>query len=184
MATVVWIRSTRQYPHDHSEADQIPVVTDGITDAAITTAKLADAAVTTAKIADAAVTPAKASPELRTGMYFGDDTEVSVTGTTETEVKALYFVQGGPLGTIASIEVYATLKSSVDTATATLKIYVDDETTARLSLSTTSTTYGLVSGSMDVSDLAAGLHTLHIKLVSDTAGETAYNQMIEFYARQ
>jgi len=183
MAAIVYVRSARPAPHNHSEADQIPVVTDGIEDGAITTAKLADTAVTTAKIADGAVTPAKASAELKSKMYMGDETEVSVTGTTETELKQFLFVQDGPMGTINSFYVQATLKSSSSTATASLKIYIDDETTPRLTLSTTSTDYALQTGYFDVSDLTSGIHTIHIKLASDTATETAYNYLLEFYAR-
>jgi len=181
---IVYIRSARPAPHNHSEPDQIPVVTAGIADAAITTVKIADGAVATAKIADAAVTPAKASAELKTGMYIGDETEVSVTGTTETEVKQFSFIQGGPLGIVASFYVEATMKSSATTATATMKIYVDGEATARLTLSTTNTDYTRVSGNFSISDLPAGVHVIHVKLVSSTTTDTAYNQMIEFYARQ
>ncbi len=66
-------------------------------------------------------------------------------------------------------------------ATGTLKAYVDEEGTARITMNTTSNTYEMVEGNADISDLANGKHAVTIKMYTDDAGETVYNDLIEVF---
>jgi len=109
-----------------------------------------------------------------------DDTQKSVVGTTETEVKYFRFSK---TGSIRRDKLIVIASLWVSGGTGSLKIYIDDESSPRLTLQTTSTTETIVSGEIDISDLANGIHTIHIKLVNNTAGQTTYNELIEVYAK-
>ena len=110
-----------------------------------------------------------------------DDTRKSVTGTTEAEVKNFRFSIHSAREKWSVMIVFATLW--VTGGTGTLRVYVDAETTPRLSLSTTSTSETLVWGQMSIGDLADGVHTARIRLVNSTAGQTTYTELLEVYAK-
>ena len=112
-------------------------------------------------------------------LYTADETEVYVTGTTETEVKHHKIVQSSTYGyNVLKINVIAELK--VSGGTGTLNVYVDG--TKVISLSTTSTTYTLVQGSWTVSGWTDNtIHDVSIRLVNNTAGQNTYNRLYECY---
>jgi len=107
-----------------------------------------------------------------------DDTQKSVSGTTETEIKYFRFIKDD-FTRFTRLIVRATLW--VSGGTGYLKLYIDDETSPRLTLSTTSTSETTVHGSADISDLSTGVHTVHIKLVNSESYDT-YNKLIEVLA--
>jgi len=109
-----------------------------------------------------------------------DDTRCSVTGTTESEVKYMRFSQ-------PSLNAYNIMRVNVSLwvtgGTGSLKVYLDAETTPRLTLSTTSTSEVYLSGEFNIGDLTAGIHTLRVKIVNNTSGQTTYTELLEVYAR-
>lgn len=108
-----------------------------------------------------------------------DDTRVSA-GTSETEVKNFRFAYGDP---VAFETVYVRVSLWVDTSGATgyAKVYLDSESSARLTLSTTSTSEALVSGSFSVSGLAAGIHTMRLKIYASSGN--VYSELWEVWAQ-
>lgn len=143
--------------------------------------EVADGAITTAKLADNAVTTAKAIAALRRNVFVGDETEVSVTGTTETEVKTFNIICKSSILEWLGLHVQAEMKTNNALYTATMRIYVDSEVSARITLNSTGTDYGLESGKADISDLATGRHIVRVKMVSSDAAGTAYNDLIEIF---
>jgi hypothetical protein len=106
-----------------------------------------------------------------------DDTRLSVNGTTETEIKNFRFAKTS-YTPYSNFHIIASIW--VSGGTGYIKIYVDNETTARLTLSSTSTSETLVEGDFSIGDLANGIHTIHIKLVNSGAYYT-YNELIEVW---
>jgi hypothetical protein len=187
MMAVIYIRSARPAPHNHSEPDQIPVVTAGISTGAVTTERLADLAVSTTKIADGAVSLAKAHDALKTSLYVGDETEVSVTGITYVDIKSFQFSKDSPGAnglSLVTLIPRAELRADTSGVTATIGFFVDSEATPRLELTANTSGYTVVSTGFTVSDLAVGTHNLNIKLKASTTGVVVYNKMLEVYGRQ
>lgn len=188
--------------HGHSAAGDGGALGSGVVD----TTQLADEAVNDAKVAaDAAITQSKVSLAItdsevasgagiskdklaalaRTGMYHGDEVEVQVTGTTEEQVKDLAIIID-PTNALElkTLKIVARLMSSDGVAQTSLAIYHDGGGVADLTLTSTSATYEEKSGTIDVSAWGTGRHTIEIKLVSDTAGQTAFNELFEIYGVQ
>jgi len=179
------IRSSRPSAHDHSESDQIPIVTVGISSGAVTESRLADAAVSTPKMVDGAVTLAKTTTPLRVGMYIGDETETVKTGNaTESQIKDFAFYRDIDAALrISRFRVVSRLRSTVSGRTGTMTIYHDLGGTPDLTLYTYSTAYEVKTGTIDVSGLTVGRHTIEVK-VTPSSGYGIYNEMIEFYGVQ
>ncbi|MCC6056172.1 MAG: hypothetical protein LM583_05800 [Desulfurococcaceae archaeon] len=150
------------------------------------TEQLKDGAVTTSKIADGAVTPAKLSGAVRSVFILGDDTEVTETSTTYVEKKRFNFYKDTGIDTLnwIGIELVAELKSSASTYTAYVALFVDNETSPRIELFTNSTSYSVLRGTADISDLATGLHTFSIRCKVSASGGTAYQRHVEIQARR
>lgn len=146
---------------------------------AVTSAKIADGAVGTTEIADGAISPAKVYDTIKSSLLVGDDTEVSVTGTSPSEEKNLRFVKSANL---PSQKLYfsAEIKSNTSTYMATLTAFMDVEATARYTFTSTATTYELKESTViDISDLSNGVHTLKIKLNSANVSGIASNALFE-----
>jgi hypothetical protein len=107
-----------------------------------------------------------------------DDTQKSVSGTTETEVKFTRFANTVIKWT--QMMIVATLW--VSGGTGYLKIYIDSETSPRLQFSTTATSETRFDGNFSIGDLPAGIHTVHVKLIN-TGSYYTYNQLFEVYVR-
>ena len=109
-----------------------------------------------------------------------DATEVSVTGTTATERKNISYVKNtsGFSGNI--ITVVAEMRNSNSGSTAHLRVRKDGGGSDALDLTTTSTTYNIQTGTIDISGDSAGRHTLEIYLDSGV-GHTAFNRELEIY---
>jgi len=152
--------------------------------AAIAQGKL-DLAITDTEVAVGAdISKDKLAALARAGMYHGDEVEVSVVGTTEEQVKDLAIIID-PTNALdlKTLRVIARLKST-NASTASLKIYHDGGGTPDLTLTSISATYEEKAGTIDVSGWGTGRHTVEIKLVDDTAAETAYNELLEIYGVQ
>jgi hypothetical protein len=150
------------------------------------TEQLKDGAVTASKIADGAVTPEKVSDVLRSTFILGDDTEVTETSTTYVEKKVFNFYVDRAVDTLnwKTIELIAELKSSATIYTVYVALFIDDEATPRIELFTNSTTYSVLRGTADISDLTTGLHKFSIRCKVSTAGGTAYQRHLEIQARR
>jgi hypothetical protein len=147
--------------------------------------QLMDNAVTTSKIADGAVTTAKVAASLRSVFVLGDDTEVTETSTTYVEKKKFNFYKDTTVDTLnwTDIELIAELKSSATGVTAYVALFVDAETSPRIELNTTSTTYVVLRGTASIADLATGLHTFSIRCKVTGAG-TAYQRHVEVQCKR
>lgn len=153
--------------------------------AAIAQSKLTLAITDSEVDAAAAISKSKLEEQARVGMYHGDEVEVSVTGMTEAQVKDLAIILD-PTNALdlQTLRIVARMRTSLSTAQASLAIYHDGGGVADLTLNSTSETYEELSGTIDVSGWGAGRHTVEIKLVSDNAAETAYNELLEIYGVQ
>jgi len=113
-----------------------------------------------------------------------DGTEVTVTGTTATEKKNISFVKdsNGFSGNI--ITIVAEIKTDNAGTTASLRVRNDSGGTDRLILTTTSVTFEIKTGIIDIGNgglnLTAGRHTLEFFL-DDGAGDTMTNRELEVY---
>lgn len=106
-----------------------------------------------------------------------DDTQLSVSGTTETEIKNFRFGKTAysPYG---RFHVIASLW--VSGGTGYLRVFVDSEATPRLTLSTNSTSETLLEGDFSITDLANGIHTVRVKLYNSGAYNT-YSELLEVW---
>ena len=109
-----------------------------------------------------------------------DGTEVSVTGTTPTEKKNLSFIKNtnGLKGN--SLTIVAEIKTNDNGTTAHLRVRIDGSGSDSLDLTTTSTSYEIKSGTIDISGLSAGRHTLEFYL-DDGSGDTVSLRELEVY---
>lgn len=152
-----------------------------LADNAVTTNKLADDAVSTVKIQNDAVNTTKVSADLGIQHFLGYETDLSVTGTTETSVGEFNFTKSGTTTeNWLSFGYAASLKSSNVSNTATINFYID--TVLIATDGTTSTTYFFSEDdSIDISSLTTGVHKVEVKLVNDTVGETATINKLDVY---
>lgn len=104
-----------------------------------------------------------------------DDTQVSATGTAETEVKTFRFAKTDKYMNISKIYVVASLWTSSG-GYVRLRVYIDG--TNYLELGTSSTTEDVKYGSIDISSLSNGMHEVSIRLLNDSSSATSYNQYL------
>lgn len=161
---------------------QVP--TTKIEDGAVIEGKLADLAVATAKIKANAVTLAKADNDVKSTTFIGDESEVNVTGVTETDLKEFKFTRLSGIIEPTLMRIMCTLKNS-DAGSGnpayngTLKLYVDDEVSPRATLTSNATAYELKTSEFDISDLSQSQHTVTIKMYSDDAAGIVYNDYLD-----
>jgi hypothetical protein len=147
--------------------------------------QIIDGSIITSKIADGAVTPSKVSDSLKSQFVLGDDTEVYDTTTNYIEKKVFNFYKDTSIDTLnwKEIEFIAELKTSTAGTTAYVSLFVDNETTPRIELSTTSTTYTILRGTCSISDLTTGLHTFSIRIKISGSG-TVYQRHVEILVKR
>jgi len=108
-----------------------------------------------------------------------NEAESYVTGTTESTLtnadKSLDFVKDYKTCNLVKLRVLGQIK--VTGGTGTISFYIDGETSPRLTWTTTSTSYEIVNGVIEIRDLGEGLHTLYVKAKNSTT-ETTY---LRFY---
>lgn len=164
-----------------------------VEDDSVTEAKLANAAVTASKLAAGAVDltssvvtgslPAsKSDKELTVNPLLGDETEVSVTGTTEVEKKFANFIKSqANIKNLGKMVIAVEMKTSDALNTASLLVYLDAEGTPRLTLTSVSTAYEVKIGEANLADLANGVHKVSLRLKSDNAVKTASLRLTELH---
>jgi len=149
-----------------------------------------DNAITTSKIADGSITLSKVSGSLRAGFLIGDDTLMYSYSTTGEEIKRFSFLKsqtieaGGRGKNWKKIYWRAELRTE-DTSgmtTATIYILINNEMTPRsgASASTNSSTFYIVDGVIDISDLSVGKHDIHIYIKTSNGTYKVEQQTIEF----
>ncbi len=99
-----------------------------------------------------------------------DATEESVTGVTATQVKDMSFIIGVINYVQLSIEIE--LKTDNATSPAHCRVRHDGLVSDDLDLTTSSTSFVILSGTIDTSAFGAGRHTVEFYL-DDGSGETA-----------
>lgn len=99
-----------------------------------------------------------------------DATEESVTGTTVTQVKDMSFIKG--VINYASLTIEIELKTDNVATLAHCRVRHDGLGTDDLDLSTSSTSFVILSGIIDTSAFSAGRHTVEFYL-DDGVGDTA-----------
>jgi len=99
-----------------------------------------------------------------------DATEESVLGTTPTQVKDMSFI----IGVINYVQLSIEIELKTDNAAnpAHCRVRHDGLGTDDLDLTTSSTSYVILSGTVDTSAFGAGRHTVEFYL-DDGSGETA-----------
>jgi hypothetical protein len=113
-----------------------------------------------------------------------DDTTVTNTGTTETVKKTLRFIVDDTYQHVQTIRVFATLYASAsDTATMRVRFDATGEGgSPQLSLTSTQTSEtaaSCVTGTIDASGLAAGIHTLSMYLDGNDSGCVSTNKIFQ-----
>ncbi|HLE33395.1 MAG TPA: hypothetical protein VJB38_12390 [Bacteroidota bacterium] len=160
-----------------------------IKEQAIITSKIADNAVIgSSKIAASSITAGQLSDGVKIVRLSASSIEDTVIGTAEGVLKSMEFGIRADVALPDKIKFVIEVKSSATTETATYLIYFDEETTARASVTSTSTTYEVLTISTDVGTgpqaLATGKHCLFIKGKSSATAGIAYNKLCEIWQVQ
>jgi len=112
--------------------------------------------------------------------YAGDETEVTTTSTSYTLKKQFTAIFDDTYGIKPTyVNVIAMLKNSDGNQTSLNVTLLG--CASNLNWNTTSTTYTLIKGSIDVSACGNGNYTTNIYLKTNSSTGTAYNNVIEFY---
>lgn len=106
-----------------------------------------------------------------------DDTDVSMIGTNEVELKNFRFVKSSNINVAKMIFNFSMW---VTGGTGTLRIYIDDEASPRCSVSTTSTSEVFFYREIYVSDIQAGVHVVRLKAISSGNYEV-HQKLLEAY---
>jgi len=109
-----------------------------------------------------------------------DSTVVSVTGVTATQVKDISFIKDvtGYSGNL--ITIVAEIKTTNSGTAAHLRVRLDLSGSDSLDLTTTSTSFVVVTGKFSIRTEAAGRHTLEF-FMDDGSGDTIQNRELEIY---
>jgi len=112
-----------------------------------------------------------------------DSTEVTVVGTTPTEVKTFDFILDPATVEGFLLDIHARIKTSNGGTTGNCRIRLDDDAVgppAELILTTTNTSFEIKSGILDISGEAVGRHTINVYM-DDGSGDTITNDMLEVW---
>ncbi|MBO3801758.1 MAG: hypothetical protein JTT12_05520 [Candidatus Brockarchaeota archaeon] len=112
-------------------------------------------------------------------LYAGDETEKSVYGTTETEIKTLRIINAPGYGFNNIKNLYFVGEAYVTGGTGNLKVSIDGASSVSV-WSISSTSYSLYTGSVSVNWSSSAVHTVSIRLVNSGSYYT-YNRTIEIY---
>jgi len=118
---------------------------------------------------------------LTTAPIVADDTEVTHIGVTPTEKKNFAYFKDSSGVKGNQLTIVAEIKTSNAGTTAHLRVRTDGGGGDDLDLTTTSTAYVVVSGTIDISAKADGRRTVEIFL-NDGSGDTISQRLIEVYA--
>ena len=107
--------------------------------------------------------------------YDADGTEVTVTGTTPTQVKDTAYIKNSAGIKGNQITIVAEIKTSNAGTTAHFRVRTDGSGSDALDLTTTSTSYEIKTGTIDITGKADGRRTVEI-FMDDGAGDTVTNR--------
>lgn len=142
--------------------------------------KLGAAAVALDNLQDNAVALAKADKYLRLSKYISDESPVQVEGIAEDVVKEFSFTKVAGKFNPVEMVFFGTVRTNDVAYTATLKVYLDEEETPRISFPTQEAVQdAMASVEVDISDIAEGRHMCKIALVSDDVAGIAYNNFVD-----
>jgi hypothetical protein len=113
-------------------------------------------------------------------LYAGDETEKSVYGTTEAEVKFLRMINSPGYG-FNITRLYFIGEAYVTGGTGYMRVSIDGASSVVV-WTITSTSYAPQKGYIDVSWGADTIHTISIRLVNSSSYYT-YNRTIEIYVQ-
>ena len=131
------------------------------------------------KLKDGLVSLAKTTDDVKLTPFVAGENEQSVTGIVEEGIVETGLSKVSGKFEPKKIRVIASLK--VSDGEGSILVYADSEVAPRLTLTSLSTTYELVSGEFDVSDLLQGRHNFVAKMKSSLADKTVYNDYLEIY---
>lgn len=110
-------------------------------------------------------------------LYLADETEVSVSGTSETERKTARMLYHANALQPTTIRVFAEMRVS-SASTGTVRVYIGGS--LRITLTTTNTNYELQTGSWSVSGLSQNFHDVSVRLLNSSA-PTTFLRTFELY---
>tara|TARA_Y100001938_G_scaffold128710_1_gene182765 strand:+ start:21603 stop:22151 length:549 start_codon:yes stop_codon:yes gene_type:complete len=110
-----------------------------------------------------------------------DSNETAVTGTTATQVKDIDVIKHTSTWAGYLVLIVARIKSSNGSHAASLRVRLNGAGSDSLVLTSSSTSYAVVKGTIDVSSLAAGRHTIELFLDSANSSSTATMDMTEIW---
>ena len=109
-----------------------------------------------------------------------DEVEVTVVGTTPTKVKEFGYAKNSAGFKGNQLTIIAEIKTSNAGTTAHLRVRLDGSGSDSLDLTTTSATFEIKTGTIDITGKADGKRTVEIYL-DDGTGDTASNKLLEVY---
>jgi len=107
-----------------------------------------------------------------------DDTRVSAGSTEEEKKYARISTKGAGIG-FSALRIVVSIWTDDASKPAYVRIYIDDESTPRAEISSTSTSEETKEKIINILDLTPGIHYVRLKLYS--AGGTAYNELFEIW---
>ena len=125
--------------------------------------------------------PQWVDPPAGKALIAADSTEVTVTGTTATQVKDVDFIKNTNTLNVQTLTIAVRIKTDNAGTTGTVRIRHDGGGTDDLTLTTTSTTYEVKTGTINASGFSADRHTLEF-FMDDGAGDTISMDMTEVWA--
>jgi hypothetical protein len=152
-----------------------------LADGSVLESKIAALAISTGKLQDNVVTLAKSNDDIKVSSYVGGEEEQASTGDVEVGIIETGFIKVVGKYVPRLLRVFASLKTSDALKQASLKIYIDEEVDARITLNSTSIVYELLNAETNISDLGAGRHKITAKLVNAEADGISSNDYIDFY---
>lgn len=133
-----------------------------------------------AKIKDDLITLAKVKDDVKVSHFVGGEVAQYVEGTTEESLIESSFPKTPGKYAPQKMRVIASLKVEGEVGDeASLLVYIDEEVSPRVTMVSTSSTYELVQGEVDISDLANGRHKITVKAKADTPTAIAWNDLID-----
>jgi hypothetical protein len=111
-------------------------------------------------------------------LYAGDETEKSVSGTTETEIKTFRMIYNTSHGRKYT-RVYFIGEAYVTGGTGYMKVSIDGAASTTV-WTITATSYALHEGYIDVSWSDDSIHTVSVRL-ANSGSYTTYNRTLEVY---
>ena len=129
------------------------------------------------KLKDNLITLGKCQDDVKVDPFVGGEVEQSTTGTDEYPIVETGFGKVPGKFVPTKLRVVGSLKTSEGTGY--MKIYIDDEVSARITVETTETDYDFVNGESDITDLLNGRHKIVVKIYGSEVTSVVANDYID-----